>query len=173
MDETGFQMGQSHSEYVVFNSTQGPPLSSISENTHWVSIIKCIALNRAIRPCMIFKGKQPETNWVPDTWELPHYLYAFSEKGWTDNDLGVDWLKRIFIPETFDGQKHRILIIDGHDSHETGNFQYLCCQNNIYPLFYPLIRLTSFNRLIWVYSRRYQVPIKRPLKIHTHRRCNA
>ena len=48
MDEKGFQTGQSHSEYVVFNSTKCPPLSSGSENTHWISIIECIAPNRAI-----------------------------------------------------------------------------------------------------------------------------
>jgi hypothetical protein len=50
IDETGFQIGQSHSEYVVFNSTQGPPLTSVSENTHWVSTVECIAPNQAIRP---------------------------------------------------------------------------------------------------------------------------
>ncbi len=34
MDETGFQMGQTQREYVVYNSTEGPAISSESENTN-------------------------------------------------------------------------------------------------------------------------------------------
>jgi Tc5 transposase DNA-binding domain len=33
MDETGFQMGHSQAEYVVFNSTEGRPIASQPENT--------------------------------------------------------------------------------------------------------------------------------------------
>ena len=137
MDETGFQMGQNHSECVIFNSSQGPPLCSTSDNTSWVSIIECISPSRAIQPYMIFQGRMPETGWFPSTWELPQFLYAFSDKGWTDDELAVDWLERIFVPKTQNDRKHRILIVDGHRSHTTGKFQYLCFKNNIHLLFLP------------------------------------
>jgi hypothetical protein len=34
IDETGFQIGQSSSDYVVYNSTKGSPLSTDSESTN-------------------------------------------------------------------------------------------------------------------------------------------
>jgi hypothetical protein len=103
VDETGFQMGHNQSEYVVYNSTQGLLISTKSENTNWVSIIECISTKRAIKPYIIFKGKRPETNWFPATSKLPDFIYGFSGKGWTDNELAVDWLRRIFISETLNG----------------------------------------------------------------------
>ena len=130
-------MGHNQSEYVVYNSTQGLPIGIKSENTNWVSIIECISAKRAIKPYMIFKGKRPETSWFPTTSKLSDFIYSFSGKGWTDNELIIDWLRRIFIPETLNDQNHRILIVDGHESHESGEFQYLCFKNNIHPLFLP------------------------------------
>ena len=81
MDETGFQMGQNQADYVVYNSTQGRPVEADSENTNWIIIIECITVNSSIKPYMIFKGKQPETNWLPPTEKLPDFIYAFSDKG--------------------------------------------------------------------------------------------
>jgi DDE superfamily endonuclease len=137
MDETGFQMSQTNSEYVVYNSTEGPSQFTSSENTNWVSIIKCISTRTAIKPYLIFKGNNPETNWFPVKSKLPDFIYGFSNKGWSDDELGIDWLRRIFLSETLNGQKHRILILDNHFSHSTGEFQYLCYQNNVHLLFLP------------------------------------
>ena len=137
MDETGFQMGQNQADYVVYNSTQGRPVEAGSENTNWVTIIECIGVQSSIKPYMIFKGKRPETNWLPDTESLPDYVYAYSEKGWTDNELTVDWLQCVFLPETSEEQKHRILILDNQKSHISGEFQLLCLENNIHLLFLP------------------------------------
>jgi hypothetical protein len=43
----------------------------------------------------------------------------------------------IFIPQTARPGKHRLLIVDGHGSHETGKFQYLCMRNNISLVYLP------------------------------------
>ena len=130
-------MGQSKAEYVVFNSMQGSLKTTDSENTKWVSIIECISLRKSIKPYLIFIGQNPETNWFPPNHKLPDFLYAFSKKGWSNDQLAVDWLQRIFLPETSNGQKHRILILDNHGSHETGLFQYLCYENNVHLLYLP------------------------------------
>lgn len=74
-------MGQNQADYVVYNSTQGRPVEAASENTNWVTIVECITIKGSIKPYMIFKGKQPETDWFPDTEKLPDFIYAFSEKG--------------------------------------------------------------------------------------------
>jgi DDE superfamily endonuclease len=136
MDETGFQMGHTQSEFVVYNSSQGPAIVSASENTNWVSIIECISIQKAIKPYMIFTGKNPETDWFPPNDQLPNFIYAFSEKGWSDDELAIDWLHRIFLQET-PKEKHQILILNGHRSHLTGEFQYICYQNNVYLLYLP------------------------------------
>ncbi|ERF69214.1 hypothetical protein EPUS_02181 [Endocarpon pusillum Z07020] len=136
MDETGFQMGQTTSNFVAYDASIGRPVAPQPDNTQWVTIIECISYHRALKPYLIFCGKAPELHMFPAIDELPDIIWAFSLKGWTDNELGIDWLRRIFIPQRPIG-KHSILILDGHDSHSTGLFQYLCLQNDIHPLYLP------------------------------------
>lgn len=60
-------------------------------------------------------------------------------KGWTSNIHSLEWLRRVFEPQTrtrANGQP-RLLICDGHDSHISGNFVSYCMQNNIYLLILP------------------------------------
>ena len=51
----------------------------------------------------------------------------------------MEWLEKLFIPLTQPSrpQEKRLLIIDGHGSHETTDFMYLCFQHNIYLLYLP------------------------------------
>ena len=48
-----------------------------------------------------------------------------SENRWTNNELGLDWLKTVFEPNTggshFQGE-YRLLLVDGHDSHVSTEF---------------------------------------------------
>jgi DDE superfamily endonuclease len=45
---------------------------------------------------------------------------ALLDNGWTDNELGLEWLKQCFNPATiYITNEYRILIIDGHASHIT------------------------------------------------------
>jgi DDE superfamily endonuclease len=90
-----------------------------------MSIIECVSVQKAIKPYLIFTGKNPETNWFPSNKQLPDFIYAFSKKGWSNDELAVDWLWRIFLQETLK-EKHRILILDSYRSYFTGEFQYLC-----------------------------------------------
>lgn len=90
MDETGFQMGQTTANYVVFDPAIGRPLAPSTDNTQWASIIECIGVNRAIKPFLIFSGKAPEDHMFPRNEELPDIIWAFSPKGWTDKELALD-----------------------------------------------------------------------------------
>ena len=50
----------------------------------------------------------------------------------------MDWLRQIFLPIiAAEGRRHRILIVDGHDSHITGEFIVLCQENDIHLIFLP------------------------------------
>ncbi len=92
INETGFQIGQTASKYVVFNPAMGRPVALISDNTQWVSIIECINTEKAIKPYLIFVGKSPKHYMFPQHKELPDVIWAFFSKGWTDKELTVDWL---------------------------------------------------------------------------------
>jgi hypothetical protein len=73
----------------------------------------------------------------PKTEELPDMIWAFSPKGWTENELAVDWLRCVFVPKTSKQGKHTILILDNHNSHTTGEFQYYCLKHDIHTLYLP------------------------------------
>ena len=69
-----------------------------------------------------------------------HSIYfSVSPSGWTNNDLGVAWLKQVFDPATQEKAQRnfRLLILDGHGSHVTKAFIDYCDENKILVLVYP------------------------------------
>jgi DDE superfamily endonuclease len=143
MDETGFQLGQITANFVVYDPAIGRPIAPKPESNQWATIIECVGVNRATKPYLIFIGKAPEDHTFPKTEDLPDIIWAFSPKGWTDSELAVDWLRRVFDPKTSRQGKHSILILDNHNSHTTGEFQYYCLKRDIHPLHLPAMRLIS------------------------------
>ena len=62
-----------------------------------------------------------------------------SDNGWTTDELGLAWLKKVFNPYT-QGRtvgKYRLLILDGHGSHVTAEFDQYAKQNSIIVLCMP------------------------------------
>lgn len=59
--------------------------------------------------------------------------------GWTNDIIGISWLREIFDRETKDKARRqwRLLILDGHGSHVTKEFIEYCYANKIYLLTYP------------------------------------
>jgi hypothetical protein len=103
-----------------------------------VTVIQGInAAGWAIPPFIIFAGQHHLSAWHEE--DLPRdWAIGVSDKGWTTNKLRVDWLKH-FIKHT-EGKvvgAHRLLILDGHESHHSLEFQELCKENNIYTLCMP------------------------------------
>ena len=138
MDETGFQRGHSRGNWVVSSKEIGPPQSPAPGVSYWVTIIECIsATGSVIKSMIIHPGKRPQNNWWNISETLPDWLWAFSPKGWIDNELGLEWLKRNFIPETQNGQNRRLLILDNHESHITGEFQYKYMTAGISLIYFP------------------------------------
>ena len=45
MDETGFQMGHSQKERVVFDRRTGPPSAVTTGKTNWMLVIECMSTN--------------------------------------------------------------------------------------------------------------------------------
>lgn len=76
-----------------------------------------------------FKSQSLQTTWFPVN-GTPDALYTTSNRGWTTNEIGMHWLKEVFLPET-STNRHRLLILDGHGSHITTDFMWECYQNKV------------------------------------------
>ena len=86
---------------------------------------------------MIFKGKTVQQQWFPQDLTLyKGWQFTATENGWTIDSTAIEWLQKVFLPQT-DTLEPRLLILDGHRSHETIDFMYLCYQHNIHLLFLP------------------------------------
>jgi hypothetical protein len=65
---------------------------------------------------------------------------ATSPNGWTDNELGTEWFKQTFIPFATSQKKNDdpiILLLDGHDSHETDGLRALAYEHNVIVIAFP------------------------------------
>ena len=126
---------------MVFDRRTGPPISVASGSTGWVSAIESIsASGDVLMPLVIHRGKKLTSLpncWFPPSKECPNWRWGFSDKGWTDNSYAIEWLKEIFIPQSRRDRKAddksywRLLILDGHGSHCTGEFIFECIFNQI------------------------------------------
>ncbi|KAF7574139.1 hypothetical protein PtrM4_057620 [Pyrenophora tritici-repentis] len=137
-DETGFQIGLGGSVKVVTASQQRlKPISRQAGDKEWITLIAAInAMGWLIPPFFIFRAKNHQQAWYhgnPKDWRV-----AVSDKGWTNNEIGVAWLRHFIdhtTARTVGG--YRLLIIDGHESHQSVLFQDICKENNIITLCMP------------------------------------
>jgi hypothetical protein len=83
---------------------------------------------------------RPHLCMVRGSWDttLLEALCAVSENGWTNNTLGLEWLKH-FDRHTKASQvgAYRLLILDGHESHLNQDFKNYCLENKILTLCMP------------------------------------
>jgi hypothetical protein len=65
--------------------------------------------------------------------------FTATDNGWTTEKTAVEWLKKIFIPLSTPSRpkEKRLLILDGHGSHKTTDFMYLCFHHDIHLLYFP------------------------------------
>jgi hypothetical protein len=119
-------------------------LGSIQDGSReFISLLACICADgTAIPPGLIY---QAESGDLQDVWlddfdassELAYF--AVSKKGWTNEELGMSWLKKIFDRNTREkaGNSRRLLIVDGHSSHVNLKFIDYCDQNRIILAIFP------------------------------------
>ena len=137
MDETGVALGVCTNTRVLASSKKKKAYVKSPENREWASVLECMSTaGRKLRCAVIFKGQSLQTTWFLAS--IPGWLYTTSENGWTSNEIGVEWLQRIFIPETATSNSQwRLLILDGYSSHVDIKFLWLYKQHRIYLLFLP------------------------------------
>jgi hypothetical protein len=137
-DETGFAIGVAATSKVVTSSDRvGRAVTIQPGNREWVTAIKCInASGWCLPPFVILSGKAHQSSWyqgLPLNWTV-----AVSDNGWTTDQLGVEWAKH-FNQHTAarTAGVYRLLVLDGHSSHATPEFDQYCADNKIITLCMP------------------------------------
>jgi hypothetical protein len=139
MDETGIMEGFGINGLVVGSSEKKAVYVRSPQTRTWTSIIECIsATGKVLRPAIIFRGKSLDKSIFPeDRPELQSWHYATSKRGWTSNILALEWLQKVFLPQTEVPGQRRLLVLDGHRSHATTDFMWECYSHNVYLLYLP------------------------------------
>jgi hypothetical protein len=140
-NEARFLMGMIATAKVVTSSeSRNRPKTTQPGNREWVSIIQGInSYGWAIPPFIIFKGANHLSAWYDNDIHLPYdWVITLSENGWTTNAIGFEWIQH-FEKHTKGCTKgiHRLLIIDGHESRISVEFQQYCQAHSIITLCMP------------------------------------
>lgn len=139
-DETGFMMGMISTTMVVTSSDRyGKPTLAQPGDREWVSVIQSInSRGEAIPPFIIVAGKYHLSNWYEDSALPKDWVISTTHNGWTSNEKGVEWIQHF--------EKHtkprtqgacRLLIMDGHESHHSTEFELFCREHQIITLCMP------------------------------------
>ncbi|EMD96379.1 hypothetical protein COCHEDRAFT_1210574 [Bipolaris maydis C5] len=93
-------------------------------NREWATVIQGInATGWTIPPFIILKARHHLSSWYKDG-DIPYnWVIGVSKNGWTTNKLGLTWLKHFdkHIKKKVVGT-HRLLFINGHESHNSLDF---------------------------------------------------
>lgn len=141
MDEAGIMEGQGENGLVVGSAEKRFIQKKQPGSRVWTSFIECIsAAGKALKPLVIYKGKSVQQQWFGlDVDDYKGWKFEATDNGWTTDATALEWLKLVFIPQSAprDPREHRLLILDGHGSHETTEFMWECFKNKIHLLFLP------------------------------------
>ncbi|CEJ56112.1 hypothetical protein PMG11_02335 [Penicillium brasilianum] len=140
-DETGFAIGLISAQKVITRRDlygRRPLLQP--GNREWVTAIETTCADGySLPPCIIFKGQVYIAGWFESLNFPPNSRIEVSNNGWTTDEIGLRWLQKLFIPLTNSRVRgrFRLLILDGHGSHLTPQFDRICAENDIIPLCMP------------------------------------
>ncbi|OBS15534.1 hypothetical protein FPOA_12440 [Fusarium poae] len=142
VDEGGIMVGFGLDSLVIGSSDpkKKAMLKGVQSRT-WTSFIEAVtATGRALKPGIIFKGKELQKQWFLSEFELiADWHYITSPNGWTDNHIALEWLKDVYLPQTepHHASDARLIILDGHGSHAQDEWMATCFLNNVYCCYLP------------------------------------
>ncbi|KAI1525550.1 DDE-1 multi-domain protein [Pyrenophora tritici-repentis] len=132
MDETGVMLSMLGTVKVLVGKDDMRDYRGARVKRTMVTAIECISGDgRYLDPMIIWPAATHRSNWT--TFPTPGWQYACSDTGYTDSYISLQWLQRIFDPETRERArgKPRVLICDGFGTHETLEVLEFCFANNI------------------------------------------
>jgi predicted HTH domain antitoxin len=135
-DETDFAIELCATTKVIISADRyDQPKLLQSGNREWVTVIESVnASEWALSFYLILKGQNLQEDWfdgLPDDWRLD-----VSSNDWTTNEIGLKWLNKVFISAANSRRvgTHLLLILNGHGSHLTSEFDHICKKNRIISL---------------------------------------
>jgi hypothetical protein len=179
MNEKGFMLGVVGRSKRIFSRTlyeEGKRRSTIQNSSReWITLLACICADGSLlKPALIY---QSTSGSIQDSWlqALDHETHqvriSSSSSGWTNNGMGLAWLKQVFNRGTKANARssYRLLILDGHGSHLTMDFVEYCDQNKILLAVYPshsthtlqALDVSMFKPLSTAYSNKVSVFMER------------
>jgi len=170
-DETGFMMGVICPGMVVTRSDRRGRGKAVQPgNREWATAIACInGEGESIPPFLVVQGVNHLANWYTESGLPSDWVIKPTSNGWTNNETGLEWLKH-FNKHTTIRMKgpYRMLVLDGHESHESAAFQDYCKVHNIVTLGLPAhsshliqpLDVGCFSVLKRMYGRQIETFIK-------------
>ena len=108
-------------------------------NCKWATVIQGIGADGyALPPFIILAAQYHLANWYLECGLPEKWVIRTTDNGWTTNDVGLDWVKHFNLhtkPRT--KGVYRLLILDGHESHHSTDFELYCKEQNIITLCMP------------------------------------
>ena len=132
MDETGAMLSKLNSVKVLVSRDSQRDYRGARVKRTSVTAVECVsAAGEFLDPMIIWPASTHRANWT--THPTPGWHYVYSDTGYTDSYLSLQWLKLVFDPQTKDRANHapRVLIADGFGTHETLEIMEFCFKNNI------------------------------------------
>ncbi|KJZ68105.1 hypothetical protein HIM_12504 [Hirsutella minnesotensis 3608] len=144
VDEGGIMSGFGLDSLVVGSADpKRKALLKGPQSRNWTSFIEAITADgRALTPGIIFKGKELQQQWfLKEFGKIADWHYITSPNGWTDDHIAIEWLERVYLPQTRPAEESeaRLIILDGHGSHATNQDAWMatCFLNNVYCCYLP------------------------------------
>ncbi|RFN55665.1 tigger transposable element-derived protein 6 [Fusarium flagelliforme] len=151
-DETGFMMGMISTGKVVTSAERrGRPKSVPPGSQEWVTVVEATNVeDQSIPPFIIVTSKHHLRNWYKGSSLPTDWAIVTTPNGWTNNGTGHDWLKH-FNEYTANRSvgSYRLLILDGHESHHSADFEAYCKRRKLLRSVCLLIPLIYSSLLMW------------------------
>jgi hypothetical protein len=142
MDKKGIQFGggwkHSKKYYHLRSMKQSKFYRIHSDNLELMTVIECVSPSGLSVPPSFVLSSGP----IPSLPDLSGKIavIATSPNGWTDNEIGTAWFIETFIPFA---NSHKVadmpivLLLDGHNSHESDAFHEAVFQHHIIVIAFP------------------------------------
>lgn len=106
------------------------------ETKERISIMECVSADgKYISPVVVFKGDCLLRHWfdiLKDDPDKVDWSFITSSNGCTNNEILLEWLKKVFVPRTRPPNgETRLLIMDGCQGHPCPDFWGICAEENI------------------------------------------
>jgi hypothetical protein len=109
-----------------------------SDNLELMMVIECVSPSGLSVPPSFVLSSRPTPSLPNISGKIT--AIAMSPNGWTDNEIGTAWFTETFIPFA---NNHKaasapvVLLLDGHNSHESDMFREAAFQHHIIVVTFP------------------------------------